>query len=162
MFEKLLAALQAAPWADAISESTWMFPTIETVHVLALTLVVGSIMVVDLRLLNLVSRRRPVRELVDEVLPWTWAAFACAAITGSLLFSSAATRYWGIWPFRAKMVMLMFAALNMAVFHLGAYRGVAGWDRAPAVPPPAAKLAGGLSLLIWMSVIVLGRWIGFS
>lgn len=162
MFEKLFAALQAAPWAQAISESTWMFPTIETVHVLALTLVVGSIMVVDLRLLNLASRKRPISELTSEVLPWTWSAFVCAAITGGLLFSSAATRYWGIAPFRAKMVMLMLAALNMAIFHLGAYRGVASWDRAPAVPPPAAKLAGALSLLIWLSVITLGRWIGFS
>ena len=162
MFEKLFAALQAAPWAQAISESTWLFPTIETVHVLALTLVVGSIMVVDLRLLNLASRNRPVRELVAEVLPWTWAAFVGAAITGGLLFSSAATRYWGIWPFRAKMVMLMLAALNMAVFHLGAYRKVEAWDRAPASPPAAAKLAGGLSLLIWLSIITLGRWIGFS
>jgi hypothetical protein len=162
MFEKLLAALQAAPWAQAVSESTWLFPTIETLHVLALTLVVGSIMVVDLRLLNLASRNRSVRELTSEMLPWTWVAFVCAVITGGTLFSSAATRYWGIVPFRAKMVMLMLAGLNMAVFHLGAYRGVAAWDRAPAVPPPAAKLAGGLSLLIWVSVVMLGRWIGFS
>lgn len=162
MFDSLFAALQAAPWAQTISESTWMFPTIETLHVLSLTLVVGSIMVVDLRLLNLASRTRPVTELVEEVLPWTWIAFVCAATTGGLMFSSAATRYWGIWEFKAKMVMLIAAAVNMAVFHLGAYRGVHGWDRYPASPPPAAKAAGLLSLLIWVTVVALGRWIGFA
>ena len=161
MFKTIFSALQAEPFAQAVSESTWLFPTIETVHVLALTLVVGSIMVVDLRLLNLASRNRPVRELVDEVLPWTWSAFAVAAITGGLLFSSAALRYWGIWQFQTKMVMLILAAINMAIFHLGAYRGVEAWDRAPISPPAAAKLAGGVSLTIWVTVIVLGRWIGF-
>jgi len=157
----LLTWLEATSLATAVRESTWLFPTIETVHVLFLTLVVGSIMVVDLRLLNLASRNRPVSELTAEVLPWTWTAFAIAAITGSLLFSSAATKYVGLWPFRAKMVLLLCAAINMTVFHLGAFRGVAAWDRAPATPPPAARLAGGISLAIWVGVVAMGRWIGF-
>ncbi len=71
MIKQLLADLQATPWGIAVRESTWLFPTIESVHVLALVLVVGSIMVVDLRLLNLASRQRSVRELTSEVLPWT-------------------------------------------------------------------------------------------
>ncbi|HTY49248.1 MAG TPA: DUF6644 family protein [Steroidobacteraceae bacterium] len=160
-FTHLFAQLEATSLAQAISQSTWLFPTIETVHVLFLTLVVGTIMIVDLRLLNIASRNRPVSELTAEVLPWTWTAFVIAAISGGLLFSSAATKYIGLWPFRAKMVMLALAAINMAVFHLGAYRGVAAWDRAPATPPPAARLAGGISLAIWVTVVGMGRWIGF-
>jgi hypothetical protein len=161
MIKQLLANLEATSWATAVRESTWLFPTIESIHVLMLVLVVGSIMVVDLRLLNLSSRDRSVKELTDDVLPWTWTAFAGAAITGTLLFSSSAVKYWGIWQFEAKMAMLALAALNMGLFHVGAFRSVARWDRAPAHPPLPAKLAGGISLGIWVTVIALGRWIGF-
>ncbi|MGC1459185.1 MAG: DUF6644 family protein [Steroidobacteraceae bacterium] len=161
MIKQLLQALEATPLGTAVRESTWLFPTIETMHVLALVLVVGSIMVVDLRLLNIASRKRSVKELTDEVLPWTWIAFVCALITGSLLFSSSAVRYTGIWQFDVKMCMLLLAAINMAFFHHGAFRSVAQWDRAPAKPPLAAKVAGGISLAIWVIVVGLGRWIGF-
>jgi hypothetical protein len=161
MIKQLLTLLQSSPWGTAVRESTWLFPTIESMHVLSLVLVVGSIMVVDLRLLNLASRQRSVRELTEDVLPWTWTAFVCAAITGSLLFSSSAVRYSGIWQFDTKMCLLVLAAINMAVFHLGAFRTVAAWDRAPAAPPLAAKLAGGISLAIWVAIVGLGRWTGF-
>jgi hypothetical protein len=161
MIKQLLQALEATPWGTAVRENTWLFPTIESVHVLALVLVVGSIMVVDLRLLNLASRQRSVKELTDDVLPWTWSAFALAAVTGALLFSSSAMRYSGIWQFEAKMCMLVLAAINMAVFHLGAFRSVAHWDKAETRPPLAARLAGGISLGIWVIIVALGRWIGF-
>jgi hypothetical protein len=162
MIKELLADLQATPWGTAVRESTWLFPTIESVHVLALVLVVGSIMMVDLRLLNLASRQRSVKELTDDILPWTWTAFAAAAITGTLLFSSSAVRYVGIWQFEAKMCMLVLAAINMGIFHIGAFRSVAQWDRHPLHPPLAAKLAGGISLCIWVTIVALGRWIGFA
>lgn len=162
MIKDLLADLQGTPWGTAVRESTWLFPTIESIHVLALVLVVGSIMMVDLRLLNLASRNRSVKELTSDVLPWTWTAFALAAITGTLLFSSSAIRYVGIWQFEAKMCMLLLAAINMGIFHLGAFRSVTHWDEAPTQPPFAAKLAGGVSLCIWVTIVALGRWIGFA
>lgn len=162
MIKQLLQALEATPWGTAVRENTWLFPTIESVHVLALVLVVGSIMVVDLRLLNLASRQRSVKELTDDILPWTWSAFILAAITGTLLFSSSAMRYSGIWQFEAKMIMLILAALNMIVFHLGAFRSVAHWDQPNTRPPLAARLAGGISLGIWLIIVGLGRWIGFA
>jgi hypothetical protein len=161
MIKQWLQALEATPWGTAVRESTWLFPTIETIHVLALVLVVGSIMVVDLRLLNIASRGRSVKELTDEMLPWTWIAFVCALITGSLLFSSSAIRYTNIWQFDAKMCMLLLAGINMAIFHLGVFQSVDQWHQAPATPPRAAKLAGGISLAIWIAVVGLGRWIGF-
>jgi hypothetical protein len=162
MIKEFLSAMQATPWGTAVRESTWLFPTIESAHVLSLVLVVGSIMMVDLRLLNLASRERSVRELTDDILPWTWTAFIAAAITGTLLFSSSAIRYSHIWQFEAKMCMLILAAVNMGIFHLGAFRSVAEWDRHPVHPPLAAKLAGGISLCIWVSIVGLGRWIGFA
>ncbi len=161
MIKELLTDLQNTPWGVAVRESTWMFPTVESIHVLSLVLVVGSIMVVDLRLLNLASRQRSVSELTADILPWTWTAFLAAAITGFLLFSSSAVRYWGIWEFKAKMCMLILAAINMGIFHLGAFRSVAKWDRAPSPPPTGARVAGAVSLCIWVTIVALGRWIGF-
>ncbi|HTV52879.1 MAG TPA: DUF6644 family protein [Steroidobacteraceae bacterium] len=156
----MFSRLESTSVATAIRESTWLFPTVETLHVLSIVLVVGSIMIVDLRLINVASRRRAVSELMNEVLPWTWLAFFCALITGSLLFSSAALKYIHAAPFRAKMVLLLFAGINMAIFHLGSYRKVALWDRA-SMTPTGARVAGALSLAIWVTVIACGRWIGF-
>jgi len=144
-----------------ISGSTWAFPTIETVHVLVLVIVVGSIAIVDLRLLGVASNNRPVSQLSNDVLPITWTAFVLALITGGLLFSSKATHYLGNWPFRFKMALLALAGLNMLLFHFLTYRGVSGWDD-QRVTPRAARLAGFLSLAFWTGVIVFGRWIGFT
>jgi len=145
----------------AIRESIWLFPTIETVHVLSIVLVVGSIMIVDLRLLNVASRKRAVSELMQEVLPWTWIAFGCAAVMGGLLFTSSAVKYSHNGPFRFKMLLLLLAGLNMAVFHLGAARKIHLWDRESMIPT-GARIAGGVSLAIWITVVTLGRWIGFT
>ncbi len=158
---RLFADLEATPLGTAVRESTWLFPTIETLHVLSITLVVGTIMIVDLRLINVTSRHRAVSELMRETLPWTWTAFVCAVITGSMLFSSSAVKYSGNGPFECKMLLLLAAGINMAVFHLGTYRTVAGWDR-EVTTPTGARIAGGLSLAIWVTVVALGRWIGFT
>jgi hypothetical protein len=155
-----LTQLESTSFATAIRESTWLFPTIETLHVLCIVLVVGSILIVDLRLLNLASRDRAVTELTAEVLPWTWGAFICAAIMGGLLFSSSAVKYSQNTSFRIKMVLLLCAALNMAIFHRGIYRTVEHWDRSPRIPF-GARLGGGLSLVLWIGVVAAGRWTGF-
>ena len=152
--------LESSAVGVAISESEMLFPTIETVHVLALTLVIGSISMLDLRLLGVSSRDKGVLRLASETLPWTWGAFIVAAITGSLLFISAATRYYDNIPFRIKFVLLILAGLNMAVFHLTAWRGAHSWDM--TLPTPiAARVAASLSLIFWIGVVVAGRWIGF-
>jgi hypothetical protein len=160
MFGQFLRWLEATSPAIAISESSWLFPGIETVHVLAITLVVGSITMVDLRLLDVNLRHRPARELISETLPWTWIAFLVAVCSGALLFSSNATHYWGTVPFRAKMLLLALAGVNMAVFHATVYRSVDVWGH-DAQTPPAAKISGGISLALWIGVVALGRWIGF-
>ena len=76
-----------------IAESTWMFPTIETLHVIALVTVIGTIALVDLRLVGVKGHALRVSQLAKDTLPWTWGAFALAAITGGLLFISKASSY---------------------------------------------------------------------
>jgi len=158
--EQALTRLQDLGLPTQIRESDWMFPTIETVHVFALVLVVGTIMTVDLRLLGIANKDRPFSEVASEMLPWTWAAFAVAALAGMLMFSSKALTYYGNIPFRLKMVCLLLAGINMVMFHWLGTRHLEAWDRGR--PPRAAKLAGGASLLLWTAIVAAGRWIGFT
>lgn len=158
--EQALTWLQDLSFPTEIRESVWLFPTIETVHVFALVLVVGSIMTVDLRLLGLTNRERPFSELAGEMLPWTWTAFAIAASAGLLMFSSKALTYYGNIPFRIKMCCLLLAGINMALFHWLGTRHLEAWDRKRA--PPLAKFAGGASLLLWITIVAAGRWVGFT
>jgi hypothetical protein len=152
--------LEATQLAEAIKESEWLSPTIETFHVFALTLVVGSIAMLDLRLVGVSRRNLGVIELTEDTLVWTWGAFIVALVSGALMFTSAATKYYANVPFRLKMVLLVLAGLNMAVFHFTAYRTVHVWDR--TLPTPrAARIAGGLSLVFWVAVVIAGRWVGF-
>jgi hypothetical protein len=156
-----LKSLQETTIATAIREDEVLFPWVESIHVLAICLVVGTISIVDLRLLGLASRDRPALELSRSVLWCTWAAFALAAVTGGLLFSAKALAYSSNFFFQAKLVLLVLAGLNMAAFHALSSRGMKEWG-AGVTPPLAARVAGGLSLLIWCGVVGFGRWIGFT
>ena len=153
-----LAWLQATPLAVSISED-W-FPYVESCHVITMAIVAGTIFMVDTRLLGLTSTRLPFSYLSERLLPWTWAAFACSAVTGTLLFAANATGYYANTPFRVKMVLLVLAGLNMLYFQQVTFRSVAAWDAGR--PPPAARLAGVISIALWCGVIGFGRWIGFT
>jgi hypothetical protein len=159
--ETFLKAIEDTGLAGQIRESGLLFPLIETAHVMAITLVIGSIAVVDLRLLGVTSKRKPVTELTREVLPWTWGVFAIAVASGGLMFISKASAYFVNWPFRLKMLCLLLAGINMAIFHLFTYRSVRVWDQdRPTLL--GAKVAGLLSLMFWIGVVTFGRWIGFT
>ena len=153
--------LQATPISTTIRESDWVFPAIECVHVIAFVLVVGSIFVVDLRLVGLASRRRRVTELAAEILPLTWCAFAVAASAGLLLFIAKPVTYTANAFFLSKLVLLALAGVNMVVFQGLVHRRLVGID-AGAAEPFAAKVSGALSLALWIGVIACGRMIGFT
>lgn len=157
----LLEALQGTSIATEIREDSNSFALIECVHVLAITFVVGTVAMVDLRLLGVASRTRAVSQLTKEILPWTWGGFVVAVITGFLMFSSAAVKYFDNVPFRLKFVIMILAGINMLVFHAATQRSIGHWDE-HASPPLGAKVAGGLSVLCWLGVIAAGRWIGFT
>lgn len=153
--------LEYSNLGTTIAESTWMFPTIETIHVFALVTVIGTIALVDLRLVGVKGHALRVSQLAKDTLPWTWGAFVLAAITGTLLFVSKATSYTINPWFLGKMVLLAMAGLNMVYFHLTTWRAVDHWELDPSFPP-AAKLAGWLSLVFWLGVVFCGRAIGFT
>jgi len=136
-------------------------PVINALHVIGLVLVFGTISVVDLRLLGIPSTRRSFKLLAGELLKWTWLAFALSVVTGLLMFTANATTFYHNTQFRIKMVLLVLAGLNMLIFELITVRSVHQWDKDKPVPL-SGKVAGILSLVLWMGVIVFGRWIGYT
>jgi hypothetical protein len=161
VFEQFLQTLQDSSVATAIREGESLFPWIECVHVLALSVVIGSIALVDLRLLGVASRDRSVAQTTTAVLPVTWTAFLFAVMTGGLLFASNATVYAHNSYFQIKMALIVLAGSNMTVFHLFLNRGVDGWHT-PALTPLRARFVGALSLCLWIAIAACGRWIGFT
>jgi uncharacterized protein DUF6644 len=157
----LIAPLENSGLADSIRENDLLFPLIESVHVLSICLVVGSILVVDLRLLGLASIHQPVSRVTRGILPLTWSAFVVALASGSLMFISNAAKYLGNGYFLAKLLLIGAAGVNMAVFHAVGARDLPRWDNESALPL-RARLAGGFSILLWIAVVACGRWIGFT
>jgi len=144
-----------------IAESTWAFPLLETLHVIALVTVVGTIALVDLRLIGVKGHAARVSELARDTLPWTWGAFGLAALTGLLLFASKSSSYMINPYFLLKMGMLVLAGLNMLYLHRTTWRTVGQWEMEPSFPSHA-KVAGWLSLIFWVVIVFLGRAIGFT
>ncbi|MEO5598441.1 MAG: DUF6644 family protein [Novosphingobium sp.] len=159
--ETTLQQIYDLPLSDFIRENVNAFPVLESLHVLAVSLVFGTILIVDLRLLGVASHRRSARRLTGDLLPFTWGAFILAVVSGAGMFISNAVSYAANTQFLLKLVALAIAGLNMAWFHSTVYRRIDQWDE--DMPPPlAARLAGITSLVTWIVVISLGRWIGFT
>ena len=153
-------ALSQQPWAQDIAGG-WMFPALETVHVFSLIAVLGSIALVDWRLIGFAKREHSVGLLSRQTLPWTWVGFVLAVLSGALMFVGQATEYSTNPAFRLKLLLIVAAGLNMLLFHFLTWKGVAHWDR-NAPPPIGARVAGGLSLVFWIGVIACGRWIAYA
>jgi hypothetical protein len=102
-----------------------------------------------------------VSRVTSGILPLTWSAFAVAIASGSLLFISNATKYLENGYFDAKIILICLAGLNMAIFHAISAKDLPKWEN-ETTPPLRARLAGGLSILLWVSVVTCGRWIGFT
>jgi hypothetical protein len=160
-FSAFLKSLEDSGLARSLRGSLYYFPFIESVHVMALALVFGTILVVDLRALGIASTNRSFTRVSTELLRITWCAFAISALTGSLMFVTNARVYAHNTAFQVKMVLLALAGLNMAVFHLTAGRNVAAWDQAPTAPK-AGRITAGASLALWLGIILAGRVIGFT
>jgi len=146
------------PLSQVIAATNW-FPLIESIHVIAITLVVGSILWVDLRLLGLAATRLPVSTLSQQLLPWTWGAFAVSTVSGLAMFITRASAHVDNPAFRWKILLLVLAGANMAYFHFRVYKSVHEWDENIA-PPRQLKIIGATSLLLWSGVMLSGRWIG--
>jgi len=154
-----LAAIERLPLAVAMRHELWLYPAVEIVHILGFVMLVGSILVLDLRLLGL-SNGIPVRALARHVLPWTFGALLLIVPSGLLMFIAHAGDLVGNTAFVVKMSLLFCAGINAAVFHTGVFRTAATWDSGTAVPVPA-KFHAVISLMIWIGVLACGRLLAY-
>ena len=148
-------------WSVALHESLYMWPLTEALHVLTLALFVGTAVMLDLRLLGVGFRDIPVSELTTRLLPWTRAAFALMVTTGLMLFYATPVTYYQSLFFRAKVVLLIAAGINVFVFHTRTMRTMAAWEAHPT-PPRAARVAAIVSLVAWAGVVVTGRMVAYN
>jgi hypothetical protein len=153
--------IENTPSSSALRESIWMFPILETTHVLGLAFSVGSIFWFDLRLLGAGLRRYSVSETFGYVWPWMLGGFALMMITGAILFWTHAVQAYSSGYFRAKLILLFLAGANIAAFHLTIDRGRAAWDDLP-IPPLRVRLAGAASLVLWFGIVAVGRLMAYT
>ena len=151
--------LEATAAATAMRQWLWLYPIVEILHILGFVVLVGSAAMFDLRLLGF-SRQLPVTGMERHLLTWARLSVLVIVPTGGLMFVAHATEFAGNPAFRLKLLLLVLAALNAALFHLRPFRQVAGWDHGTRAPF-AARVAAGLSLMLWTGVIACGRLLAY-
>jgi hypothetical protein len=160
MLEQFVTWLADTPGSIALHESQYMYTILESTHVLSIMLFVGTIAMVDLRLLGVSFPQTPVSQMLSRMLPWTIAGFIVLIITGLLLFYAIPIRtFHSLW-FRIKMTLLLIGGINIAIFTFKVERDKASWDLGPV--PLKSKIASTISLCVWALVIVCGRLIAYN
>jgi hypothetical protein len=158
MLQTLCQWLYDLPTSTALRESDVVFPLVETFHVLAITLIAGTIVTVDLRICGLMFRGESLTRITRTLLPYTWYGFVVMVITGLPLFAAEAAKLYGNPAFRVKLLLLGIAGLNALLFHKTAFRGVDDSDRRGAISL-SARVFASVSILLWSGIIVSGRLI---
>jgi hypothetical protein len=147
----MLSAIEASALAEAIRRSAWAWPALESVHIASFGVLIGSLLVFELRLFGLARAIQAV-PLARLALGTSLAAFACAAASGALLFASGATEFAAHPAFRVKLVLILIAGINAIVFH--ARGGVRRQDA-------TARAQAAASIVLWLSVLTSGRLIAY-
>jgi hypothetical protein len=148
-------------WSIALHESRYVFLLVLMIHVLTLSVFVGTAAMIDLRLLGKTMTRVPVSQVVTRLLPWSEAGFLVMVVTGTLLFYAApVARYENVF-FRLKMAALLIAIMNVWVFRRTIYRRIGEWDLDP-VPPRRVRMVGALSLILLAIIITAGRMMAYQ
>ena len=151
--------LESTDVAVTVRDSTWLYPAVETVHIIGFVLLAGAAAMFDLRLLG-ASRDLPVSDTAQHLLRWSRAILFIVLPSGLLLFMSNAMALSTNPAFRLKLVLLAAAGVNAYLFHRWPFKTVAAWNR--EVPTPAgAKISAAVSLALWASVITCGRFIAY-
>jgi len=158
-----LGALEGSGLGQAMRQWLWLYPSVETVHLVGMGLLFGSIAVLDLRLLGF-ARNISAKALAKHVLPWTAGSFLLIVPSGLLMFTAHATEFIDSEPFILKMGLILLAGVNAAVFHTTVFRSVDVWDAEDMrklPPPPSVRASAAISLVLWISVIACGRLLAY-
>lgn len=153
--------MQDTTFSTSMRESIWIFPLIETTHVMGLSLSVGTIAIIDLRLLGFTLKKVPISEVSRQILPWALKGFAIMFVTGILLFIAQPLKAYNSIFFYIKMSLIALAGMNAMVYELTIRPRMVDWDSAP-VPPLRARVVGALSLILWIGVVTAGRTMAYK
>ena len=162
-----MSLLQVAEWLESTSIATWVkeslygFAIVVAVHILALTLSVGTVIWFDLRLLGLSMVEIPVSKLYRQLWPWLLGGFALMFVSGGILLAAYATAAFGNLYFRIKLTALLLAGLNAFVYHRVTESRIANWDESRR-PPLPARAAGLISIAVWTVAILAGRMMSYT
>ena len=160
ILQHLCQILYDSGFGTTIRESENAFSIIESVHVLGVTMLVGTIALLDLRMLGVVLRPLAVTRIARAVFPITWLGFAVMFVSGFLLFWAEAAKNYTNPAFRIKLILLTLVGLNPLIFHTTVYRRVHEWE-VQEVSPWRARVAAIASLTLWSGVIIAGRAIAY-
>ena len=162
-----MSILSVCEWLEStevgvlVRESLYGFPILAAIHVLGLTVSVGTLVWFDLRLVGVTMPRCPVSSLYRRLIPWTLVGFGVMFISGALLFTGFATRAYGNVYFRIKLTAIVLAGVNALFYHCMTERRIAHWNDA-AQPPMPARLAGVISIVVWTIAIMAGRMMSYT
>jgi uncharacterized membrane protein len=146
---------------SSVRNSNWLFPVIESVHVMGIVLLVGASVLLDLRLLNRgYLRDQPISQVSRRLLPVMWAAFGVMLLTGTLMVTSESWQCYTSLAFRVKMALLLAVGANVLFFYFAAYRKMRQWEK-DAVAPLSARTAAWVSMVLWICVVFAGRFIAY-
>ncbi|MDX1563645.1 MAG: DUF6644 family protein [Gammaproteobacteria bacterium] len=155
---EFLMWLETTAIANAIRTSIWLYPALETAHYIGLAMLVGGIMLIDLRLLGL-AKSLPLRSMIGLV-PWVWAGFIVNALSGTAIFIYGATNFGTSTPFHVKLVLIALAGINAMIFTFAAARSGSTWIESGQVPV-AIKAVATASFVLWLGVVTTGRWMAY-
>jgi hypothetical protein len=161
MIAGILEWVGTTKWSVMLLESYYVWPLLESTHVVTLAFFVGTALMMDLRLVGIAFPGVPVTAFTGRLLPWTRFAFALMVTTGLLLFYSSPLRYYNNIFFRLKIVLLLSAGLNIWLFHSRIHLDVEEWEN-DLRPPRAARIAGLVSIIVWTGVVFSGRLVAYN
>jgi len=154
-----LVWLETSEVALAMRHWLWLYPIVEIVHIVGFVVLVGAAVMFDLRLLGL-SRHLPASDMAQHLLPWARASLLLILPSGLLMFMTHATEWAASPVFRLKLLLIVAAGLNAALFQRGAFASVSGWNR-DTKAPATARCAAVISLVLWLGVISCGRLLAY-
>ena len=146
----IFEGLEHAAWVMTIAETGWLYVAISVTHYFTLFVLVGTIVVVDLRILGVAARSQTVTQVADTLFPWTWTALGLALLSGFLMFLTDGGDYYPDPVFRVKMTVILLALISAVIVQ----RNVRKWDQ--PVTPIGAKLTAFVSIVLWVGAILAG------
>lgn len=138
-------------WVEYLGMTAWLYSSVAVVHYFTLLVLVGTGVLVDLRVLGLAATRKPVAQVSEQIYPWMWGAFWLAVLSGFLMFTTDAGDYLPDTVFRVKMTTILLAVISTILVQ----RGVPKWAQLPSIPA-GAKVLASISLLLWIGSILAG------